>query len=221
VLDCFEQEQSTHASCLKGEVHLVRRVAGYKKIRYYTHENVGYGDIKLPDQEMHTTAVWWQVRPDHLESAFPDRWLALDGFLGAAHALHLVAILLTMSERRDLGRAVGDSDGTWSAVLDADGRSRPHSPTGAPLAMEQVPAAFRPTVYLYDNYPGGVGLSAPLYDMRAQVAGGALDLVNACDCSHGCPACVGPVLARDENRMLSPRAAAIKVLSLLTAQEAH
>ncbi len=54
------------SSVAHGEVHLVRRIAGFKKIRYYTHENVGYGNIDLPDQEMHTTAVWWQVNPDVL-----------------------------------------------------------------------------------------------------------------------------------------------------------
>ena len=71
-----------------GEVHLVRRIAGYKKIRYYTHENIGYGNIDLPDQEMHTTAVWWQVNPTALDAAFDSRQQALDGFLGAGYALH-------------------------------------------------------------------------------------------------------------------------------------
>ena len=69
-----------------------------------------------PDQELHTTAVWWQVDPRALLAAFQDRWQALDGFLGAAYAMHHVAALLTMSERHDLGRAVGDSDSTWSAT---------------------------------------------------------------------------------------------------------
>ena len=69
----------------RGEVHLVRRIVGYKKIRYYTHENVGYGHIDLPDQEMHTTAVWWQVNPAALDAAFASRQQALDGFLIHQH----------------------------------------------------------------------------------------------------------------------------------------
>ncbi len=51
-----------------GEVHVVRRVSGYKKIRYYTHENIGYGPVTLPDQELHTTAVWWQLPQAVLEA---------------------------------------------------------------------------------------------------------------------------------------------------------
>ncbi|MEJ2379987.1 MAG: DEAD/DEAH box helicase, partial [Gammaproteobacteria bacterium] len=67
ILDDFERDHQARSACARGEVHLVRRISGYKKIRYYTHENVGYGNINLPDQEMHTTAVWWQVNPDALE----------------------------------------------------------------------------------------------------------------------------------------------------------
>ncbi len=57
ILECFEEERQPSAICARGEVHLVRRVAGYKKIRYYSHENVGYGNVNLPDHEMHTTAL--------------------------------------------------------------------------------------------------------------------------------------------------------------------
>ena len=40
---------------------MVRRVSGYKKIRFHTHENIGYGPVNLPDQELHTSSVWWQL----------------------------------------------------------------------------------------------------------------------------------------------------------------
>ena len=70
---------------------MVRRVSGYKKIRYYTHENIGYGPVNLPDQELHTTAVWWQLPQAALGKAFASKQDALDGFLGAAYALHVVA----------------------------------------------------------------------------------------------------------------------------------
>ncbi|MGD8430046.1 MAG: DEAD/DEAH box helicase, partial [Ectothiorhodospiraceae bacterium] len=84
ILDRFESDRRDQADTSRGEVHLVRRIPGYKKIRYYTHENIGFGNINLPDQEMHTTAVWWQIRPEALAAAFPSRQQALDGFLGAA-----------------------------------------------------------------------------------------------------------------------------------------
>jgi len=218
ILDEFERDAASSASTSRGEVHIVRRIPGYKKIRYYTHENVGYGHIRLPDQEMHTSAVWWQVDPHALGAAFASRAQALDGFLGAAYAMHYVAALVTMSERQDLGRSVGDGSATWSASVGADGRGSAQSFDGMPVDIEDPRHDFVPTVYLYDNYPGGIGLSAPLYDLRRQVVLGAAKLVSACACAGGCPACVGPILATDEARGLSPKAAALQVLALLAAQ---
>jgi DEAD/DEAH box helicase domain-containing protein len=84
--------------------------------------------------------------------------------------------------------------------------------------LSAAPGRFQPTVFLYDNYPGGIGLSAPLYDSRRQVVEDALGLVRACGCRFGCPACVGPVLASDGARGYSPRAAAARVLELFDDQ---
>ncbi len=215
ILEAFEQDQVPGSGVARGEVHLVRRIAGYKKIRYYTHENIGYGNINLPDQEMHTTAVWWQVHPEALAGAFVSRQEALDGFLGAAYAMHHVAALRTMSEPHDLGRAVGDGDATWVATVGANGRGQIRGSNGEPMDPE-ASNRFRPALFLYDNYPGGVGLSAPLYDQRRGVVNHAAALVNACGCRFGCPSCVGPILASDEVRGYSPKSAALRVLGLLT-----
>ncbi|MEO1767069.1 DEAD/DEAH box helicase [Thiobacter aerophilum] len=217
VLEAFERADAA----TRGEVHLLRRVAGYKKIRYYTHENVGYGTVNLPDQEMHTTAVWWTLDPARLAAAFPSRWQALDGFLGAAYAMHHVAALLTMAEPHDLGRAVGDAGSTWFATVGADGRGAPKAFDGETVDLDRLSREFRPTVFLYDNYPGGIGLSAPLFDLRREVVRRARDLVAACECAHGCPACIGPILASDEQRGFSPKGAALEVLELFALDERH
>ncbi|MDA8092694.1 MAG: DEAD/DEAH box helicase [Betaproteobacteria bacterium] len=215
ILDEFEHSGEPTTSCARGEVHLVRRIAGYKKIRYYTHENVGYGQISLPDQEMHTSAVWWRVMPAALDSAFANRWSALDGFLGAAYAMHSVACLLSMSERHDIGRAVGDSQAGWFATVAPDGRGSPASSTGVALDELMQRDQFSATLFLYDNYPGGVGLSDQLYELRDEIVEQAHVLVSRCECREGCPACIGPILAGEQQRGFSPKAAALKVLSLL------
>jgi len=200
-----------------GEVHLVRRIAGYKKIRYYTHENVGYGNIDLPDQEMHTTAVWWQVDPTALDAAFASRQQALDGFLGAGYALHIVAAMRMLSEPRDIGRAVGDGNAEWFASVDTGGRGRLLNNQGEALDPGQL-QRFIPTLFLYDNYPGGIGISAPLFEARAAIVAAAAQLVGACDCAHGCPSCIGPILASDEVRGHSPKQVALTVLALLSGK---
>jgi DEAD/DEAH box helicase domain-containing protein len=216
VLERFQEHAGERSLCGHGEVHLVRRVAGYKKIRYYTHENVGYGNVSLPDQEMHTTALWWQASTAALESAFPSRAQALDGFLGAAHAMHFVAAILSMAEPRDIGRAVGDGQGSWQASVGRTGRGEARDADGVETDLAQ--GRFEPTVFLYDNYPGGIGLSAPLFAQRTTVVTRARAVVAACPCGSGCPACIGPILASDETRGFSPKTAALAVLDLLSDQ---
>jgi DEAD/DEAH box helicase domain-containing protein len=215
VLETFEQQQGQSVASAHGEVHLVRRVAGYKKIRYYSHENIGYGNVNLPDQEMHTTAVWWYLRAHVLDQQFASRWQALDGFLGAAHAMHFVAAMLSMSEPGDLGRAVGASDATWFTTVGMAGRGETRAGAGEPVDPDSTGELFQPTVFLYDSYPGGIGLSAPLYDLRARVVYEAKRTVDGCSCAVGCPACIGPILGSDEQRARSPKDLAAVVLSLL------
>jgi DEAD/DEAH box helicase domain-containing protein len=218
ILECFEEYKHDRYSVSQGEVHLVTRVAGYKKIRYYTHENIGYGKIELPDQEMHTTAVWWQVNPNALDRAFDSRQAALEGFLGAGYALHIIATMRMLSEARDIGRAVGDGDARWFATLENSGRGQLSDASGKTIDPTEL-AHFTPTLFLYDNYPGGIGITSPLYDNRLVIVSDAQNLIEACDCEHGCPGCIGPILARDEGLATSPKQSALLVLSLLMSHE--
>lgn len=214
ILARFESRSAARSAAAHGEVHLVRRYPGYKKIRYYSHDNIGYGNIDLPDQEMHTTALWWQADPCALVALLPQRQQAMDGFLGAAYALHHVAVLQAMAEIRDLGRAVGDGEGTWSAVPGPDGRGRMRGSDNEPMDPGKRDR-FAPTLFLYDNYPGGVGQSAPLFDAAPRLVADALALVKDCQCHAGCPACVGPILAGDDACDATPKGLALQVLGLL------
>jgi DEAD/DEAH box helicase domain-containing protein len=214
ILDRAAKIRAERRACSHGEVHLVRRVAGYKKVRYYTHENVGYGQVNLPDQEMHTTAVWWQVENDALAAAFPSRWQALDGFLGAAYAMHFVAALLTMTEHRDLGRAVGNADTTWFSTVGVHGRGQLRTAAGDAVELVDPSVQFQPTVFLYDNYPGGIGLAATLFDLETELVRRAHRLVAACSCRRGCPACIGPILG-SEREQQDPKCAAVTALDLM------
>jgi DEAD/DEAH box helicase domain-containing protein len=218
ILERFEQARQSQSAVAQGEVHLVRRIAGYKKIRYYSHENVGYGKIALPDQEMHTSAVWWQINPSALSAAFASRQAALDGFLGAGYALHIVAAMRMLSEPRDIGRAVGDGNAEWFATVDGGGRGQLRNAAGNPLETEQL-QQFIPTLFLYDNYPGGIGISAPLFEDRHAILMDTQRLVRACACAEGCPSCIGPILASDTQRAQSPKQGALQVLALLSDDE--
>jgi len=163
--------------------------------------------------------VWWQLPQAALLAWFESRQDALDGFLGAAYALHVVATVAVMADARDLQKSVGNGDGAWFAASDQTGRGTLKGIEGHDVALVEV-QQFVPTVYLYDNFPGGVGLSEPLWTRQEELVQRAIELVERCDCRSGCPACVGPVLAVDEGRDgITPKALARRVLGLLSEQE--
>jgi DEAD/DEAH box helicase domain-containing protein len=109
---------------------------------------------------------------------------------------------------------VGDGQGSWFAVVGADGRGQLRGADNAPLAGGELAGRFEPTLFLYDNYPGGVGLSAPLFDAAAGLLAEARALVRGCACGAGCPACIGPILPGDEQRVSTPKELTLAVLAL-------
>ena len=114
----------------------------------------------------------------------------------------------------DLQKAVGSGDGAWSAASDGRGRGQLRGIDGATTALERI-GRFAPTLYLYDNYPGGVGLSEPLWKRQTELLLRAKYLVDGCACNAGCPSCVGPILAADEQAGEAPKALARRVLTAL------
>ena len=180
-----------------GEVHLVKKVPGFKKIRFYTSENLGYGKVELPLNELHTTAFWVRGDEDRLTSDL-SRDEMIRGFLGLSYALHHMATFLLMCDIRDLGRSVGDRSANWfvQATNDALGF---YSPSGeeSDSSVEAFPS-FQPTVFLYDNYPGGVGFSEKLFEYHNFLVQKTRERILECSCSHGCPSCVGPVGELDQ-----------------------
>ncbi len=187
-----------------GEVHVVSRVVGFKKIKFYTNENVGSGELDLPEQQMHTTSYWLTIPSAVMGSLAFGTADRRDGVIGLAHAMRNVAPLLLMCDQHDLGLAV---DG-----LSLDGGSRVGGVEGG--GAEALSA--EPTVFLYDNYPGGIGFSEPLFSMHGQLLDRTRELIGGCPCSSGCPSCVGPEGATGP----LAKAVASTLLDLLTAAHA-
>jgi DEAD/DEAH box helicase domain-containing protein len=167
-------------ACCFGEVHVVSRVVGFKKIKFYTNENVGSGELDLPEQQMHTTAYWMTLSPSLIAGLHYGADDRRDGVIGLAYAMHHVAPLLLMCDAHDLGLSV---DGvSLEGASRMGGTSRGASPD----------LSNSPTVFLYDNYPGGIGLSEPLFAMHDALLRQTRDLIAGCPCEAGCPSCVGP-----------------------------
>jgi DEAD/DEAH box helicase domain-containing protein len=162
-----------------GEVHVVSRVVGFKKIKFYTNENVGSGELDLPEQQMHTSSYWLTI-PADVMGALPysgdDR---RDGVVGLAFAMRHVAQLLLMCDRHDIGVSI--DGGSLDRVTRTGGKG------SVPEAL-----ASEPNVFIYDNYPSGIGFSRPLFDMHHALLARTRELITGCPCESGCPSCVGP-----------------------------
>ncbi len=199
ILDTFETDPES-APWSHGEVHVVSRVVGFKKIKFYTNENVGSGELDLPEQEMHTTGCWFTI-PRRVMTALPyggdDR---RDGVIGLAFAGRQVAQLLLMCDRHDVGVSIGNGTaldvsqaGTGSAMESAQSAGAV-ARVGRGRTASQAPVDYdEPRIFVYDNYPGGIGLSEPLFTMRQALLAKTRDLIASCPCESGCPSCVGPL----------------------------
>jgi DEAD/DEAH box helicase domain-containing protein len=170
-----------------GDVQVRSQVVGFKKIKFFTNENVGSGKLELPENEMHTTAYWITLSRPLLASlpySVSDRQ---DGMFGLLYALESVASLLLMCDRMDLGTTIGEGG------LDAASTEtmRQDAVTGVPQT-DQGREFFQPTLYIYDAYPGGIGLSEPLFRLHDLLVTKTRDLIASCGCEKGCPSCVGP-----------------------------
>jgi DEAD/DEAH box helicase domain-containing protein len=194
------------SSCSHGDVLVRSQVVGFKKIKFFTNENIGAGQLALPENEMHTTSYWITLERPLLESLPFSVSERQSGMFGLLHALASVATLLLMCDARDLGTAIGERPPVPGAS----------SEDFTPMRMQDVVAAnsqefFEPNLYLFDAYPGGIGLSEPLFCLHDLLARKTRELIAACTCEQGCPSCVGP--AGD----LAPRAkeAALAILDRL------
>ncbi len=146
-----------------GEVGLISKVTVYKKIRLGTHENVGSGRVHLPEMELHTTSCWWEL-PDTAHDEMGADGLDLgDALKGLGHLLGRVAPAFVMADPADV-------------------RTMP---------MVRSPFTDRPTLYLYDAFPGGVGYAQRIFGQFDDIAAAALRHIEACPCPGGCPSCVG------------------------------
>ncbi len=168
-LDEFASSPVGGAKAAHGEVRLNRQIVGFKKVKFYTMENVGAGNLSMPEQEMHTTAFWL-----HFPAAFLERFNDLspterqNGLVGLGSLLRTVGALCVMCDPRDLGVSITED-------------------------IAGAITAFEPNLYLYDNYPGGIGQSAALFKLSSQLLNGAAKLLASCKCDSGCPSCVGPI----------------------------
>ncbi len=215
VLETFAIAPPGPARKNHGEVQVNTQVVGFKKIKFHTMENVGSGELTLPEQEMHTTAYWLTLDHELLESLPYGRSERLDGVTGLANAMQAIATLLVMCDARDLGVSVGENPShsaelfeNSAALEESEARSRKSGKKAnqksqiknqsypeprIPGPESPTPSIFEPNIYFYDKYPGGVGFSEPLFRLSETLLENTRKLIENCPCAAGCPSCVGPM----------------------------
>ncbi|UCC38925.1 MAG: DEAD/DEAH box helicase [Candidatus Aminicenantes bacterium] len=188
ILDVFNNKNLMKCSISHGEVHVATQVVGFKKIKFYTMENVGAGDLNLPQNEMHTTAYWLTI-PSSLFQTLPfSSEQKINGLYGLAYILYHVSPLFMMCDLHDIGVSIGDN---------STGKSIPPRDIRLKISHDEDQAvfsdvAFEPNIFIFDNYPGGIGLSPSLFDLEKVLLEHCMKTIEACPCKEGCPSCVGP-----------------------------
>lgn len=172
VLDILDSRTEPELTHHVGEVMVNALPTLFKKIKFETHENLGWGKIYLNEVELHTVGYWISFAKDSLNYSNQQWETAL---LGAAHVLRSAAALFCMCSQTDIHMAVEIRD-----VLNGI-----------------------PTLYLYDAYPGGIGIADRVYRVSQEIFRSAIEMIQACPCESGCPSCVGPQAQPDNGKKMA------------------
>ncbi|HLC43489.1 MAG TPA: DEAD/DEAH box helicase [Methylomirabilota bacterium] len=185
LLERFDRTPAAEVEHARGEVLVAEKVVGFKKIKFQTMENVGSGEVELPQQEMQTSAYWITIGQTLLERISSSRDELIDGLRGVSYLLHQLAPVFLMCDVRDLGSWLGEETPVGE-------ERRVRTVREIRQALLELPH-FSPTIYLYDSHPGGIGLAEKLYTLYPDLIRHALTRLRECSCQLGCPSCVGPV----------------------------
>ncbi len=183
VLDIIQEESRTLYSKYYGEVSVTTLATAFKKVKFFTHENVGMGRIYLPEMEMHSTATWWEMPDQLFEDPYFQESVIGEGLRGIAYTLQNLIPLYIMCDVRDI----------------------------SVVPMVKSKFSNKSTIYVYDKYPGGVGLSKKVYGLDHLVMKAAREHISNCACENGCPTCIGPPLEAG----LFGKSSALKILKLI------
>jgi DEAD/DEAH box helicase domain-containing protein len=155
-------ERTWHGSSINyGPATVTWATTGFKKIKFYSLDSIGYGKVDIPPQHLETMAMWIIPPADIISDIKRQGRNPIEGLMGirnlAVHALPLFA----MCDKEDIGGVV-DSSNTGS-----------------------------PTIFIYDRYTGGLGFAETGYEKVEELMRTCLQMVEECGCEDGCPSCVG------------------------------
>jgi DEAD/DEAH box helicase domain-containing protein len=165
-----------------GAVSVTEQVLAYQRKRLPDHEVMDLQGLDLPETTFRTQALWYELDDDLLAGDFPLEVL-LGSLHAAEHAQIAVLPLLAMCDRWDIGG----------------------------LSTNAHPQTGRPTIFIYDGHPGGVGITRQGFIAFETLVGDAYRLISECPCESGCPSCVQSPKCGNLNEPLA-KAGALEVM---------
>ncbi len=168
VIDIYEQKtsQNDSISLSFGENMVISQTTMFKKMKLDTHENLGWGKIFLPQMEMYTMGCWVTL-PEKICSKFEKEEFN-NAMTGIAYLLGNIAPVYIMSAASDINI----------------------------IYHVRSPFTDKPTLYIYDNYQGGIGFAEKIYHSFGELIRMAHEHVSHCKCTSGCPSCIGPLFEK-------------------------
>ncbi len=172
-----------------GKVRVRSQVIAYRRLQQFTEVVLGEEPLEMPLTEFETVSLWWGIPPDIA------REVAVRGldFLGGIHAIEHAAIgilpLFAMCDRWDIGG----------------------------LSTPRHPDTDRPQIFIYDGFPGGVGIAEKGFTLLPELWSATLDVICSCPCEGGCPSCVQSPKCGNHNQPLDKQAAMVILRRLLAA----
>ena len=173
-----------------GRLRVREQITGYEKRLIRGQELVGHFPLDLPETVFETVGLWFEF-----EDFVPSSLEPVHHYMGGIHAIEHAAIglfpLVALCDRNDVGG----------------------------ISYPRHPELGKGAVFIYDGYPGGVGLSQTGFKAIEELLSQTLSTIEACDCEIGCPSCIYSPKCGSGNKPLD-KAAAIRVLEILLGRRA-
>jgi len=162
-----------------GEVDVSTVMLGYRKKMQFSEEVIGEEPLDLPPWEFPTVALWFDLPAATMEEIRRAELDIAGGLHGAEHAAIAMLPMFALCDRNDIG-----------------GVSTPlHPDTG------------RAQIFIYDAYPGGIGIAEKGYELITSLWRETLKVISDCPCAEGCPGCIQSPKCGNNNIPLDKEAA--------------
>jgi len=187
ILDTLSSKPVANFIVRLGRLRVTEKITGYEKRRFFSQELLGFNPLDLPEQVFETVGLWLEIEPLIAARIQASKLHFMGGIHAIEHAMISMFPLFALCDRNDIGG----------------------------IASPNHPQVGKSAIFIYDGFPGGIGLAAKGYEIVLALLEKTRDLVSSCACSEGCPACIHSPKCGAGNKPLDKQAA-LSIMNYLT-----